>query len=90
MVAKKFLLQTAETTQNSGRLPSCCGEKLKSTFKYFNIDRYTKYITNGSLHKILEGHQDYWLKEEYDLIIVDEAHKLKLHFRSIPKFTTNL
>jgi superfamily II DNA/RNA helicase len=29
------------------------------------------------LRKYLEGHQDYWSKEDYDLIIVDEAHKFR-------------
>ncbi|NLK47742.1 MAG: helicase [Bacteroidales bacterium] len=78
MVAKKFLLQNGrDNTRILVVYPPAVEKNWKSTFKYFNIDRYTKYITNGSLHKILEGHQDYWLKEEYDLIIVDEAHKFR-------------
>lgn len=80
MVAKKFLLQNGrDNTKILVVYPPAVEKNWKDTFKYFNIDRYTKYITNGSLHKILKGHQDYWLKEEYDLIIVDEAHKFRNH-----------
>jgi len=57
--------------------PPAIEKNWKNTFRDFKIDKYTKFITNGSLEKILEGHQDYWSKEEYDLIIVDEAHKFR-------------
>lgn len=78
MVAKKFLLQNGR--ENSKILvvyPPAVEKNWKNTFKSFNIDKYSKFITNGSIHKILEGHQDYWGKEEFDLIIVDEAHKFR-------------
>ena len=52
----------------------------KSTFKDFGIDKYTKFITNGSLNKIFdEENYDYWNADEYDLILVDEAHKFRSH-----------
>ncbi|MBL0333750.1 MAG: helicase, partial [Chlorobi bacterium] len=57
--------------------PPAVEKNWKNTFKDFQLDKYTKFITNGSLEKILEGHQDYWNKEDYDLIIVDEAHKFR-------------
>jgi superfamily II DNA/RNA helicase len=80
MIAKKFLLQNGK--ENSRILvvyPPAIEKNWKNTFKDFKIDKHTKFITNGSLHKILEGHDDYWNKEEYDLVIVDEAHKFRNH-----------
>jgi len=80
MVAKKFLLQNGrDNTKILVVYPPAVEKNWKNTFKYFNIDKYAKFITNGSLQKILDGHQDYWNKEEYDLIIVDEAHKFRNH-----------
>lgn len=80
MVAKKFLLQNGrDNTKILVVYPPAVEKNWKNTFKQFNIDKYTKFITNGSLHKILDGHQDYWNKDEYDLIIVDEAHKFRNH-----------
>jgi len=80
MVAKRFLLQNGrDHTKILVVYPPAVEKNWKNTFKYFNIDKYAKFITNGSLQKILDGHQDYWNKEEYDLVIVDEAHKFRNH-----------
>ena len=78
MVAKKFLIQNGrDNTKILIVYPPAVEKNWKNTFKDFQLDKYTKFITNGSLEKILEGHQDYWNKEDYDLIIVDEAHKFR-------------
>ncbi|MBD3750498.1 MAG: DEAD/DEAH box helicase family protein [Sphingobacteriales bacterium] len=78
MVAKKFLMQNGrDNTKILIVYPPAVEKNWKNTFKDFQLDKYTKFITNGSLEKILEGHQDYWNKEDYDLIIVDEAHKFR-------------
>ncbi len=80
MVAKKFLVQNGrDNTKILVVYPPAVEKNWKNTFKDFNIDKYTKFITNGSLTKILDGHQDYWNKEDYDLVIVDEAHKFRSH-----------
>lgn len=80
MVAKKFLLQNGRNnTKILVVYPPAVEKNWKNTFRNFKIDKYTKFISNGSLHKILEGHQDYWNKEEYDMVIVDEAHKFRNH-----------
>lgn len=79
MVAKKFILENGLNTKILVIYPPAVEKNWKNTFKYFGIDRYTKFITNGRLSKILDGHVDYWNKEEYDLIIVDEAHKFRNH-----------
>ncbi|MFD2148623.1 hypothetical protein [Mucilaginibacter antarcticus] len=53
---------------------------MKSTFSQFGLDKHVRYISNGSLHKIIEHkNDDYWPKEDYDLILVDEAHKFRNH-----------
>lgn len=80
MLAKRFII--ANGTQHTKILvvfPPQVEKNWKRTFRQFNIDRYTKFITNGSLDKIIDEHQDYWAKEEYDLILVDEAHKFRNH-----------
>lgn len=80
MVAKKFLIKNGrENTKILVVYPPAVEKNWKNTFKNFNIDKYTRFITNGSLEKILSGHSDYWQKEEYDLVIVDEAHKFRNH-----------
>lgn len=80
MVAKKYLMQNGrDNTKILVVYPPAVEKNWKNTFKYFDIDKYTKFISNGSLERIVEGHQDYWNKENYDLIIVDEAHKFRNH-----------
>ncbi|MCK9234251.1 MAG: phospholipase D-like domain-containing protein [Acholeplasmataceae bacterium] len=65
MVAKKFILQNGKDyTKILVVYPPAIEKNWKNTFKDFKIDRYTKFITNGRLERILEGHEDYWNKEE--------------------------
>jgi SNF2 family DNA or RNA helicase len=86
MVAKKFLMENGkDITKILVVYPPAVEKNWKNTFKYFNIDKYAKFITNGSLHKILENNEDFWAKEEYDLIIVDEAHKFRNHTTGVFK-----
>ena len=80
LVAKKFLMQNGrDYTKILVVYPPAVEKNWKNTFRDFQLDRYTKFISNGSLQKILDSHQDYWLVEDYDLIIVDEAHKFRNH-----------
>lgn len=79
MVARKFITENGLNTKILVVYPPAVEKNWKNTFKYFNIDRYAKFITNGSLNKILEGDINYWEKEDYDLIIVDESHKFRNH-----------
>ncbi|MCF0191748.1 MAG: SNF2/RAD54 family helicase, partial [Marinilabiliaceae bacterium] len=38
------------------------------------------FVTNGSLSKVLDvDNNDYWNADEYDLVLVDEAHKFRNH-----------
>lgn len=80
MIAKRFIISNGSSnTKILVVYPPAVEKNWKSTFKAFNIDRYTKFISNGSLNKIIEGDINYWAKEEYDLILVDEAHKFRNH-----------
>ena len=84
MIAKKFLIENGyEHTKILVVYPPAVEQNWKSTFKDFGIDKYAKFITNGSLSKVLdEEDYDYWNAEEYDLILVDEAHKFLSHTTS--------
>ena len=84
MIAKKYLIENGyEHTKILVVYPPAVEQNWKSTFKDFGIDKYAKFITNGSLSKVLdEEDYNYWNAEEYDLILVDEAHKFRSHTTS--------
>ena len=81
MIAKRFLVANGSlNTKILVVYPPALEKNWKSTFRQFGIDRHTKFITNGRLEKLLKGEDlNYWAKEEYDLILVDEAHKYRNH-----------
>lgn len=81
MLAKRFII--ANRTGDTKILviyPPALEKNWKRTFKLFGIERYCHFIRNGSLDKIVdERSDDYCRKEEYDLILVDEAHRFRNH-----------
>lgn len=79
MIAKQFCIDNGyEHTKILVVYPPAVEENWKQTFKDFGLDRYTRFISNGSLKKVLdEDNLDYWNAGEYDLILVDEAHKFR-------------
>lgn len=81
MIAKQFCIDNGyENTKILVVYPPAVEHNWKQTFKDFGIDRYTKFISNGSLKKVLdEDNYDYWNADEYDLVLVDEAHKFRTH-----------
>ncbi|WP_419556436.1 helicase-related protein [Phocaeicola sp.] len=81
MIAKKFLQENGrDNTKILVVYPPAVEQNWKTTFKDFGIDKYTKFITNGSLNKVLdEDNYDYWNADEYDLVLVDEAHEFRSH-----------
>lgn len=81
MIAKRFLIANGSlNTKILVVYPPALEKNWKTTFKQFGIDRHTKFITNGRLEKLIEGDDlNYWAKEDYDLILVDEAHKYRNH-----------
>ena len=81
MIAKKFLIENGrDKTKILVVYPPAVEQNWKATFKDFGIDKYAKFITNGSLSKVLDEEKyNYWNADEYDLILVDEAHKFRSH-----------
>lgn len=81
MIAKQFCINNGyEHTKILVVYPPAVEQNWKQTFKDFGIDRYTRFISNGSLSKVLdEDNYDYWNADEYDLVLVDEAHKFRSH-----------
>lgn len=81
MIAKRFLIANGSlNTKILVVYPPALEKNWKSTFRMFGIDRHTKFVTNGRLEKIVKGEDvNYWAKEDYDLILVDEAHKYRNH-----------
>jgi superfamily II DNA/RNA helicase len=80
MIAKRFLIANGSlSTKILVVYPPAVEKNWKSTFRNFGIDKHARFISNGSLHKILNGDQNYWPKEDYDLILVDESHKYRNH-----------
>lgn len=81
MITKRFLI--ANGTLNTKILvvyPPALEKNWINTFRQFNIDKHCKFITNGRLEKILnEKDPKYWAKEDYDLVLVDEAHRYRNH-----------
>ncbi len=74
MIAKRFIEANGKNTNILVIYPPALEDNWKNTFKLFGINRKAQFITNGSLSKILDGKDNYKDKEEFDLIIVDEAH----------------
>lgn len=84
MIAKKFLIENGwNKTKILVVYPPAVEQNWKATFKDFGIDKYAKFVSNGSLSKVLdEENYNYWNADEYDLILVDEAHKFRSHTTS--------
>lgn len=74
MIAKRFVESNGKNTNILVIYPPALEDNWKDTFKLFGIYKKAQFITNGSLSKILEERDQYKDKEDFDLIIVDEAH----------------
>lgn len=74
MIAKRFVESNGKNTNILVIYPPALEDNWKDTFKLFGIYKKAQFITNGSLSKILEGRDQYKDKEDFNLIIVDEAH----------------
>ena len=74
MIAKRFVEANGKNTNILVIYPPALEDNWTNTFKLFGIYKKAQFVTNGSLSKVLEGKDNYRDKEEFDLIIVDEAH----------------
>lgn len=74
MIAKRFIEANGKNTNVLVVFPPALENNWREAFHIFGISKKAQFITNGSLSKILENKDQYKDKEEFDLIIVDEAH----------------
>lgn len=78
MTARRFI---EENSMHSSRIlvvhPPKLIDNWRSTFEMFNVEKYADFVSCGSLEKLFEEKSDYLPLEEYDLIIVDEAHRFR-------------
>ena len=74
MIAKRFIEANGRNTSILVVFPPALRENWEDTFKLFGIYNKAQFITNGKLDRVLDGKDRYKSKEEFDLIIVDEAH----------------
>ena len=81
MIAKKFLIENGrDNTKILVVYPPAVEQNWKTTFRDFGIDKYTQFVSNGSLGKILDAENyNYWNADDFDLVLVDEAHKFRNH-----------
>ena len=81
MIAKKFLIENGrDNTKILVVYPPAVEQNWKATFRDFGIHQYADFVSNGSLSKILDtDNYDYANADDYDLVLVDEAHKFRNH-----------
>lgn len=77
MIAKRFIEANGKNTKILVVYPPALEDNWKRTFTLFGIKKKAQFVTNGSLSKVLEGRDQYFDKEEFDLVIVDEAHSFR-------------
>ena len=77
MIAKRFVEENGRNTHILVIYPPAVKENWEDTFNDFKLKQYTRFITNGSLSKVLKADGDFYGAGEFDLIIVDEAHNFR-------------
>lgn len=75
LIANKLAIENGkDKTRILVVYPLAVEEDWKDVFTAFRLDGITKFISRDSLHKILDKDKDYYAKEKYSIIIVDESH----------------
>ncbi|MDR0566324.1 MAG: phospholipase D-like domain-containing protein [Prevotellaceae bacterium] len=74
MIATYFIESNGKNTNILVVSPPALENSWKEAFKQFGISRKAQFVSNGSLSKIIDGQDSYKDKEDFDLVIVDEAH----------------
>ena len=77
MIAKRFIIENGRYTRILVIMPPAMRHEWERTFKKFEISKYAWFVTSGSLDKVVDGRDNYRLPNEYDMIIVDEAHNFR-------------
>lgn len=77
MIAKRFIEENGiRDSRVLVVFPPALANNWKETFGKFKISRNADFVSCGSLDKVLEGN-GFRYPEEYDLILVDEAHRFR-------------
>lgn len=77
-IIKKYIDKNGYNSKILVVYPNSLETNWKTTIKDFGISNYVDFVSNGSLHKIIDSDSiNYKKPEDYDLIIVDEAHKFR-------------
>lgn len=80
MIVRRFMEANGMETKTLVVTPPAVQDNWMETFSLFGLKRNKHYqiVTNGSLHKVIDNeHYDFWPKEDFDLVIVDEAHTFR-------------
>lgn len=78
IIAKKFVYENGYHSKILIVYPPALEGNWKRTIKDFHIWNNVYFVSTGSLHKVIDGKNlDYPNPNEYDLIIIDEAHKFR-------------
>lgn len=78
IIAKKFVFDNGYHSKILIVYPPALETNWKRTIKDFHIWNNCSFVTTGSLHKVLDNDiLDYPNADEFDLIIIDEAHKFR-------------
>ncbi len=78
MIIKKFIYENGTHTKVLVVVPPAIEESWRRTVKEFELDNHFRFITIGSLHKILNrSNYEHPNPEDIDLIVVDESHKFR-------------
>lgn len=78
MIAKRFIEANGRYTRILVVFPPAVRQNWEDTFKLFRIkNANAQFVSSGSLFKVINQSEGYWGREEYDLIIVDEAHNFR-------------
>jgi superfamily II DNA/RNA helicase len=78
IIAKKFVYENGYHTKILIVYPPALEANWKKTIKDFHIWNNCSFVSTGSLDKVIDNEiLDYPNADEYDLIIIDEAHKFR-------------
>lgn len=77
MIARRFLEASGRNTNILVVTPPAIRKGWERTFDDFGLQNRTQYVTSGSIEHVIKCKGNYHAKEDYDLIIVDEAHNYR-------------
>lgn len=77
-IIKKYIHANGFQTKVLVVHPPAVKENWQTTINDFGLDNYVHFVTNGSLHKIINPLNTHYLNaDEYDMVVVDESHKFR-------------